>query len=77
MNITALSWPSVEAFMRFNYWTEPSLYLLAVIGNSLTLAAVCTSLQLRTLANALLVSLALADCLSGLIGFIIGSSIME
>ena len=61
---------NVHFLIRFNGIVEPILYILAILGNSLTIAAICSYREMRNINNAIIISLALADFLVGLNGFV-------
>ena len=62
---------ATETFLiRFNFIVEPILYILAILGNSLTIAAICSYRQMRNINNAIIISLAFSDFFVGLNGLV-------
>ena len=58
----------VHFLIRLNFAVQPIFYILAILGNSATIAAICTCRQMRNTNNAIIVSLAFSDLFVGLNG---------
>ena len=61
---------TVILLIRFNFIVEPILYILTILGNSITIAAICSYRQMRNINNAIIISLAFADLFAGLNGLV-------
>ena len=60
-----------DPFIMLNLIMEPILYICAILGNSITIAAIWSHRDLRRFQNAIIVSLAVADFLVGFIGLVL------
>ena len=69
--MTYIATGTIRVLIRFNFIVEPILYISAILGNSLTIVAVCSCRQMRNVDNAIIVSLAFADFLAGLNGLVL------
>ena len=67
-NCTSIEW---EYLKLFNIYTRPVLCVFAFFGNLLTLVVIYRFRKLRTIYNATITSLAVADMLVGFTGFIL------
>ena len=70
-NQTLTTTEDVHFLTGFNVVIKPIFYILAILGNSATIVAICSCRQMRNLSNAIIVSLAASDFLVGLNGFLI------
>ena len=58
----------VHFLIRLNFVVQPIFYILAILGNSATITAICTCRQMRNTNNVIIVSLAFSDLCVGLNG---------